>query len=359
MIRMISRGNGMMTRRGALAGLSATPLLTGLPAFGADMNAVRQTATREGKLAIAMLTSASDDCMRGMIKKFREHYPFLDVSYTLQSTSQLMNHFTAEINAKKGLTDCLMLPANLTETGRYVSSGAVALFAISQDAAFPDNAKRSGFWYALAADRAVTIYRKDALSDEEKKLVRTYKGLGNPRFKGRLGINGITNSVAVTGAYVLQNHPDKSLWARIAANKPHVKTASPGLMDGLLSGEYDVSIFAASATAATAARNGAPIEFGNTALSPTLYVPNAVSALAPHPNAARLWQDWVLSKEGQELWVALAGSGSARNDVSKTWARQQPWFFESSGTHKTIDWADFASKESEVVARFRKDMQSA
>lgn len=355
-MKKLGRG---ITRRHVLGGLGASSLLLPESAFAAEnMNTLRQAAAKEGKLVLMMQTSASDDTMTGLIKKFREHYPFISVSYTLQSTTQVMNRFTSEVNSKKGLTDCLMLPSNLKETNRYISSGAVARFTISQDAAFPAGAKRDGLWYALAADRAVTIYRKDALSDEEKKLIRTYKGLGDPRFKGRLGINGVTNSVSVTGAYVLQNHPDKSLWARLSANKPKVKTASPGLMDGLLSGEYDISIFASSASAAAAARSGAPIEFGNTALTPTLYVPNAVSALAPHPNAARLWQDWVLSKEGQNLWIEVAGSSSPRGDVGKTWARRQPWYFESPGTHNPIDWADFAAKEQQVVARFRKDMQS-
>lgn len=347
-----------LSRRSALFG-GASTLLTIGPVCAQGVNkSIEQAAAKEGKLQLLMQTSASDDSMKGLIKGFRAHYPFIDVSYTLQSTSQVMNRFTAEMNAKKGLTDCLMLPSNMSETNRYVSSGAIAKFIISQDAAFPADAKRDGFWYALAADRAVTIYRKGALSPEEIKLIRTYKGLGDPRFKGRIGINGVTNSVSVTGAYVLQYNPDKSLWARLAANKPKVKTASPGLMDGLLSGEYDISVFASSASAAAAARNGAPIEFGNTALTPTLYVPNAISALAPHPNAARLWQDWVLSKEGQNLWIDVAGSSSPRGDVAKTWARRQPWYFEAPGTHGTLDWADFAAKEQQVVARFRKDIQS-
>ena len=347
-----------ISRRGALIG-AASSVLTSSVAWAQGVNkTIEQAAAKEGKLQLLMQTGATDDTMKGLIKGFRTHYPFLTVSYTLQSTSQIMNRFTAEVNARKGFTDCLMLPANLTETNRYVASGAVAKFTISQDAAFPAEAKRDGFWYALAADRAVTVYRKGALSPEEVKLVRTYKGLGDPRFKGRLGINGITNSVAVTGAYVLQNNPDKSLWAGLAANRPKVKSASAALMDGLLSGEYDISIFAASATAAATARNGAPIEFGNTALTPTLYVPNAISALAPHPNAARLWQDWLLSKEGQSLWIEVAGSSSPRADIAKIWARRQPWFFESPGTHGTIDWADFAAKEQQVVARFRKEMQT-
>ena len=347
-----------LTRRSALLGVASSLVAGGAYAQAGPNNALIQGARNEGKLQLLMQTSASDDTMKGLIKGFKAHYPFIDVSYTLQSTSQVMNRFTSEINSKKGLTDCLMLPSDLTETNRYVASGAVAKFTISQDAAFPADAKRDGLWYALAADRAVTVYRKGALSPDEIKLVRTFKGLGDPRFKGRLGINGITNSVAVTGAYVLQNNPDKSLWARLAANKPKVKTASPGLMDGLLSGEYDISIFSASASAAAAARNGAPIEFGNTALTPTLYVPNAVSALAPHPNAARLWQDWVLSKAGQDLWIEVAGSSSPRGDVGKTWAHRQPWFFETPGSHGILDWADFAKKEQQVEAVFRKDIQS-
>ena len=352
-----------MTRRSALAGTVAglgTAILGGTgPSFAQGVDkAIQAGAAKEGKLTLLLQTSATDESISGMIKRFRQHYPFINVTYTLQSTSQVMNRFTSEINAKRGISDCLMLPSNLNQTAKYVASGAVAKYVVSQDAAFPAAAKQSGMWYAQAQERTVTVYRKGALNDEEKRLIRTFKGLGNPRFKGRLGINGITNSVSITGSYVLQNAADKSLWPGLAANKPRVKTASPALMDGLLSGEYDVSIFASYASAASQAKNGAPIEFGNTDLVPTLYVPSGISALAPQPNAARLWQDWAMSKEGQDLWVTLAGSMSSRSDVIKTWAQQQPWFFDNPPTHKPVDWTDFAKKEGDTVARFKKDMQA-
>jgi iron(III) transport system substrate-binding protein len=32
-----------------------------------------------------------------------------------------------------------------------------------------------------------------------------------------------------------------------------------------------------------------------------------ISATAPHPNAARLYLDWILSEEGQEEWVKTSG----------------------------------------------------
>ena len=315
-------------------------------------------AAKEGKLVLLLQTSGTDEAMVGMMKKFKEHYPFIDVSYTLQNTVQVMNRFTSEVNAKKGVTDVLMLPSNLSETNNYITAGNVANFVISQDAAFPEGTKRSGLWYAWATECTATVYRKGALSDEEKKLIRTFKGLSDPRFKGRLGVNGVTNSVSVTGSYVLQNNPDKSLWDGLTANKPQVKPASPALMDGLLSGQYDVSLFASYASAATAAKSGAPIEFGNTALVPTLYIPGAISAIAPNPNAARLWQDWAMSKEGQDIWVNLVGAFSARNDTVAPWAKQQPWFFDDPASHKPIDWTDFTAKQAAVVEKYKKDFQA-
>ena len=353
----------LMSRRSTLAGLGAS-IAAALPqrTFAQTTNslskAVEQAAAKEGKLTLLVQTSATDETLGGMIRKFRARYPFINISYTIQSTQQVMNRFTAELNARRGITDWLTLPSNLAQTDNYISRGAVAPFVISQDAAFPSTAKHKGLWYALAVERTVTVYRKGALSEEEKRLVRTYKGLGDPRFRGRLGIDGITNSVAVTAAYVLQNYPDKSLWQGLVANKPRVKTASPALLNGLLSGEYDISVFSSWASAATPAQNGAPIEFGNTALSPTIYVPCGISAQAPHPNAAKLWQDWILSKEGQDEWVKLVGMSSARSDAMQPWARRQPWFFDTPGSHKPLDWADFSAKQAEVTARFKKELQA-
>ena len=349
----------MFTRRLTLAGLGASTVAPALAQpQGAVDKAIQQAAAKEGKLVLLLLTTVTDETAGGLIKKFKSRYPFLNVTYTIQSTPQTMNRFTAELNSRRAITDWLMLPSNLTQTASYIAQGAISPFRISQDAAYPDTAKRSGLWYALSVERAVTVYRKGALSPDEIKLLHTYKGLADPRFKGRLGINGITNSVCVTTAYALANAADKSLWPGLVANKPRVKTASPSLLTGLLSGEYDISIFSSWGAASTPAQNGAPIEFGNTALTPTIYEPCGISALAPHPNAAKLWQDWILSQEGQSEWVRLVGMASARADVGKPWAYRQPWFFDAPATHKPLDWTAFSQAEAQVVARFKKDFQA-
>jgi iron(III) transport system substrate-binding protein len=353
----------VITRRSTLTGLGAS-IAAGLPhrawaqAAGHVDKVIEQAATKEGKLVLLLLTTVTDETIGGMIRKFKSRYPFLNITYTIQSTPQTMNRFTAELSSRRAVTDWLMLPSNLTQTANYIARGAIAPYRISQDAAFPDDAKHGGMWYALSVERAVTVYRTGALSPEEVKLIRTYRGLGDPRFRGRLGINGVTNSVSVTTAYMLANAADKSLWRGLVANKPRVKTASPALLNGLLAGEYDISVFSSWGAASTPAQNSAPIEFGNTALTPTIYEPCGISALAPHPNSARLWQDWILSQEGQDEWVRSVGMASARSDAIQPWARRQHWFFDSPGTHKPLDWSDFSRNEAQVVARFKKDFQA-
>jgi ABC-type Fe3+ transport system substrate-binding protein len=43
----------------------------------------------------------------------------------------------------------------------------------------------------------------------------------------------------------------------------------------------------------------------------------AVMSKAPHPNAAKLFVNWVLSREGQTAWQKYAEVNSLRTDISK------------------------------------------
>jgi ABC-type Fe3+ transport system substrate-binding protein len=63
-----------------------------------------------------------------------------------------------------------------------------------------------------------------------------------------------------------------------------------------------------------AKNKGTPIEL--LALDPVILgaAPIAINKMAPHANAARLFVDFCLSKEGQELMVAT-GRSSARTDI--------------------------------------------
>lgn len=368
-----------ISRRAVIGGAGAAVAASSLPrvsvAQGADVAKaiewakanlpastpeIIQGAAKEGKLVLTLQQFGTDETTAALIRKFRERYPFVNVTYTAQNGVQIMQKFSAEQSAKKGITDYLQLPSNALDVNRLIEQGALTPFLISQDSAFPDVAKgQKGYWYPWLRQHNATAYRKGALNEEEKKLVRTFKGLADPRFKGRLGILGANTSNALMGSYILQTDTDASLWQGLAANKPKIKASSLPMIDALLSGEFDIALMCGFPTAAVSARDGAPLEFVITSPSPIMYAPGAISSLAPNPNAAKLWQDWGMSKEGQDTWVSLVGVPSARNDVAKPWAEQQSWFFNDLSVQKQVNWADFAAKEKEVLGRYQKDLQGA
>jgi ABC-type Fe3+ transport system substrate-binding protein len=315
-------------------------------------------AAREGKLTLSLYNlGGNDEAIQALVKGFNRRYPFIVVDYTRYSTVQLLNKFNAEISARRGISDFVNLPSNAATNRTLIDKGAIAKFVVSQDAAFPGQGKRTGLWYAWHDEKATTVYRIDALNDEEKKLVRTFKGVGDPRFKGRIAINSVTNSLTLSTSYALMYDRDPKLWEGLARNRPKVKPASNALVSAVLAGEADIGVMCGAASPMAAAKGGAPIAFGRSAPCPTLHTPCAISAIAPHPNAARLWQDWSTSSEGQNIWVRESGMSPVRTDLTeKGWAEQQPWFFAAPPTE--FDWDAFSQKQNDVAARFTKDIQS-
>jgi iron(III) transport system substrate-binding protein len=316
-------------------------------------------AGREGRLTLSLYNlGGNDEAIQALIKGFSQRYPFVAVDYTRYSTVQLLNKFNAELNSRRGISDFVNLPSNAITNKALIEKGAIAKFVVSEDTAFPRQGKRSGLWYAWHNEQATTVYRTDALTDEEKKLLRTFRGLGDPRFKGRIAINAITNSLTLSTSYMLMYGPDPHLWEGLARNRPQVKPASNALVSCVLAGEADIGVMCGAASPMAAAKGGAPLVFGLSAPYPTLHTPCAISSIAPHPNAARLWQDWSTSSEGQNIWVRESGMQSVRTGLKeKGWAEQQPWFFAAPPNE--FDWDAFYKKQNDVVARFTRDIQGS
>jgi ABC-type Fe3+ transport system substrate-binding protein len=74
---------------------------------------------------------------------------------------------------------------------------------------------------------------------------------------------------------------------------------------------------------------GAPIRWVFPDPTPANLTVQTISAKAPHPNAARLFQDWAASAEGQAAWFKVAGVASARADtIDPRKAAKADWYRE-------------------------------
>ena len=139
--------------------------------------------------------------------------------------------------------------------------------------------------------------------------VTTYKDLLRPEFKGAFGIVPGKGSPAAEqwwyGA-VKEMGGDPAV-TQLAALEPRVYTSPTALATDLASGEVAIGAQTIRGTVEALAAKGAPVKF--MPLSPVISTPvaSAIVSWAKHPNAAQVFQNWLLSAEGQ---IALTGSGS-------------------------------------------------
>ena len=121
-------------------------------------------------------------------------------------------------------------------------------------------------------------------------------------------------------------------------------------VDAIGQGRYPVLIGTADFVATARAKQGVPIAIVDprqlkegTDVSPA----NGALALfnkAPHPNAAKIYINWLLSKEGQTVFARASGYVSARADVSSD--HTEPWRVPQPGAIKTYTKAAMQVKDN-------------
>jgi iron(III) transport system substrate-binding protein len=128
-----------------------------------------------------------------------------------------------------------------------------------------------------------------------------YEDLLLPRFAGKLGIEA--SDVDWFGAMVKAMGEQKGLefFRKLADAKPEIRTGHTLMAELVVSGEIPIAVNIYNHNAERLTVKGAPIRWK--ALRPTFGRPNAIGVArrAPHPYAALLFADFMLSPEGQNL----------------------------------------------------------
>ena len=130
-------------------------------------------------------------------------------------------------------------------------------------------------------------------------------------------------------AHKVAGHRSRVLAATgMAAQKPAVYAEIlVGRFDRVVAGEHDFTYWTWEGVALTKLEQGAPIRWVRPAPTPTLASSfQAISKYAPHPHAARLFQNWSMSEEGglviQNLYGSESSIGGLKDQRPIT---RQPW----------------------------------
>ena len=133
------------------------------------------------------------------------------------------------------------------------------------------------------------------------EVPKSYQELLEPRWAGRIALEG--GDVDWFGAMVKSMGEEKGLayFRKLAEMKPQIRTGHTLMAELLASGEIPLIADIYNHNVERLKVKDAPVEWK--AIEPTFGRPNAIGVArhAPHPHAALVFADFMLSPEGQEL----------------------------------------------------------
>lgn len=140
---------------------------------------------------------------------------------------------------------------------------------------------------------------------QRSEIPATYEGFADPKWRGRIGIEATDAEWMATLIKVWGEAKGMDFFQKLSAMKPDVRKGHVLLAELVAAGEVPVGLTMYNSNIVSLKRKGAPIDF--VPVQPVAARPQGIGVArhAPHPAAALLFVDFVLSPEGQKLYESL------------------------------------------------------
>jgi iron(III) transport system substrate-binding protein len=174
--------------------------------------------------------------------------------------------------------------------------------------------KDAGYWTTSSMNVHVIGYNTKNVAANQ--LPKTWEDLLAPSWTGRIMVNPREQWFAWM-LQVMGKEKGLNYMRALAKQKPAVRRESTAMRAQLVTaGESDLDVDSTYSVLNPLIKKGAPVAW--TTLGPALVVPvgYGIATKAPHPNAAKLFIDFVLSQEGQRLVLSFDRQ-SARGDLAQ------------------------------------------
>ena len=133
----------------------------------------------------------------------------------------------------------------------------------------------------------------------------TYEGFTDPKWRGRIALEATDSEWMATMIKTAADGKGMDLVRRIAAQQPALRKGHVLLASLVAAGDVPVGLAMYNSNIETLKRKGAPIDY--VPVQPVVARPQGIGVAknAPHPNAAQLFNDYVLSTDGQHLFASM------------------------------------------------------
>lgn len=287
--------------------------------YPTDYQKIIDGAKKEGKVVIYSTTDIS--AAAPIIKGFETLYPGISVEYNDMNSTELYNRYISEQASSSGSGDVVWSSA--MDTGLKLATDYALPYKSPEAGKLPSWAVWKDTAYGTTYEPLVFIYNKRLIKEDEVPKSHTELGAlvkAQPdRFKNKVTTYDIEKSALgfMLSVEDMKNDPKYFENLKDIASAGMVVQSSTGTMlERVSSGEnligYNILEPYAKTRAAKDPSLGIAYPTDYTlALSRVMFI----SKQAAHPNAAKLWLDYLLSQAGQDIVANQANITSIRDDI--------------------------------------------
>ncbi|MDQ2763122.1 MAG: extracellular solute-binding protein [Pseudomonadota bacterium] len=267
--------------------------------------ALEAAARREGNV-VWYTGLIVNQITRPMAAAFEARFPGIRVRYSRASNTETTLKLLNEARANRVQADVFDVTSGIHS---LLEAHVAASFQPSSAKHYPAILKDpEGYWFGTNLYFLTVAYNTNLIKQAEAP--RTWDDLLDPKWKGHMAW---TSELAAQGppgfifnALTLKG-PDKGMdyLRRFATQEPVSIASSPrAVLDQVVSGEQWIGVMMYNHHAAISAAAGAPVAWVKMQPLVGLFSIMGIMKDAPHPNAARLFEAYVLSPEGQAVFAA-------------------------------------------------------
>jgi iron(III) transport system substrate-binding protein len=293
-----------------------------------DWESTQKAAEKEGRLIIYGPTGI--DQQRLYTDVFQQSFPKIKVNYTPGRISEIISRIMAEQRAGIRQADLVLggtdiLLGTLKDKGFLQPIRPVLMMPEVLDTSAWFKRK---LWFADTEDKFVAMWRAVPYTAAciNTSLVKTnelksYWDLLNPKWKGKLVSQDLRIGSARNQMYAIYVREDlgpKYLTRLYTEMDITISRSLPQISDWIAGGKFAIAL--GGIECQDMAAKGlpvAPIHLEGLAAVGAGTDPAAFLASAPHTNAAKIFLNWILTREGQNQFQKLTRENSFRVDIPK------------------------------------------
>ena len=256
-------------------------------------------AKKEGE--VILYASMNLEETNTMIARFEQKYPFVKVKVNRTDSEKLLTKILIEARAKKSFADAIQTLGFAMHTlkknqqlGHYLSA---------ENGYYGKEYKEEGYWTTVYTNPYVVAYNSRMVGREN--LPRRYEDLLHPMWQGKMMME--PTKVDWFGGVLQVMGKEKGLkYMRELAKQKIMNRIGHDLIAQLVAaGEASLDIDIPAPSVDRVRKRGAPIDWVAFPPAPASLIGIGIASQPVHPNAARLYVDFVLSLEGQKTLAEL------------------------------------------------------